>query len=220
MSESLQGGADRGGVDRARVVPAVRELLGAIGADPDSAELTKTPERVADAYAEFFAGMGQDPLQYLMDSVAVGDGTGELVILRDIALRSMCEHHLLPFRGRAHIAYRPGDRVVGLSALPRVVGTLAARPQVQERLGEQIAEALETGLSPAGVLVVLEASHGCVADRGVQQANAVTVTVASRGSLAEPAARAEVVALIGAEPGAGLPAEDGAEERDGAGGAS
>ncbi|PIJ05893.1 GTP cyclohydrolase I FolE, partial [Leucobacter sp. OLJS4] len=104
---------------------------------------------------------------------------------------------LLPFRGRAHIAYRPAERVVGLSALPRVVETLASRPQVQERLGEQIAQVLQDGLDPAGVLVVLEASHGCVADRGVRQADAVTLTIASRGELAEPAARAEIMVLLG-----------------------
>ena len=129
-------------VDRERIAAAVRELLGAIGADPDSAELASTPFRVADAYAEFFAGVGQDPAVFLTDAVPVGTDTGELVLLRDITLRSICEHHLLPFRGRAHIAYRPGARVVGLSALPRVVDTLAARPQVQERLGEQIAQTL------------------------------------------------------------------------------
>src|SRR5690606_16750545 len=122
---------------------------------------------------------------------------GELVIVRDIALRSMCEHHLLPFRGRAHIAYRPRERIVGLSALPRVVSTLAARPQVQERLGEQIADALVTGLARRGVLVVLEASHGCVSDRGVQQADVTAVTIAARGELADPITRSEVIALVG-----------------------
>ncbi|QZY51430.1 GTP cyclohydrolase I FolE [Leucobacter tenebrionis] len=188
-------------VDRERIAAAVRELLRAIGSDPDSAELASTPFRVADAYSEFFSGVGQDPMQHLVDSVPVGDETGELVMLRDIELRSVCEHHLLPFRGRAHIAYRPGDRIVGLSALPKVVETLAARPQVQERLGQQIVDALESGLAPEGVLVVLEASHGCVADRGVRQTEAVTVTVASSGALAQPAARSEVMALIGGAAG-------------------
>lgn len=190
-----------GPVDRERVAAAVRELLSAIGSDPDSAELASTPARVADAYAEFFAGVAQDPMQHLADAVPVGDDTGELVILRDIELRSMCEHHLLPFRGRAHIAYRPRGRVVGLSALPRVVATLAARPQVQERLGQQIVDALDAGLDPEGVLVVLEASHGCVADRGVRQADAVTVTVAASGALARPEARGEAMALIGGPAG-------------------
>lgn len=186
-----------GGVDRARVARATRELLGAIGADPDSDELRSTPARVAEAYAEFFSGMGVDPVEHLADALPVGAQTGELVLVRDISLRSICEHHLLPFRGTAHVAYRPGARVVGLSALPRVVETLAARPQVQERLGEQIADALQAGLDPAGVLVVVRARHGCVSDRGVRQAEAELVTLASRGILAEPAERAEVLALLG-----------------------
>lgn len=184
-------------IDRERVVAAVRELLSAIGQNPDSAELSNTPDRVADAYAEFFAGVDINPLELLADAVPVGEDTGELVLVRDITLRSVCEHHLLPFRGRAHLAYRPGERVVGLGALARVVEALAARPQLQERLGEQIADAVEQGLRPDGVLVVLEASHGCVADRGVRQTEATAVTIASRGSLAEPHRRAEVLALIG-----------------------
>lgn len=184
-------------MDRDRVARAVRELLGAIGADPESAELRETPARVAESYAEFFSGVGVDPQQFLADAVPVDGETGELVLMRDISLRSICEHHLLPFRGRAHVAYQPSERVVGLSALPRVVAALAARPQVQERLGEQIAQAIDDGLSPRGVLVVLEASHGCVADRGVRETDAAAVTIASRGGLSEPAARAEIMALIG-----------------------
>ncbi|MFV0432688.1 MAG: GTP cyclohydrolase I [Leucobacter sp.] len=185
-------------VDRERIAAAVRELLSAIGSDPDSPELASTPFRVADAYAEFFAGVGRDPAALLADAVPVGDSeTGELVIVRDIALRSVCEHHLLPFRGRAHIAYRPGARVVGLSAIPRVVEVLAARPQVQERLGDQIAQSLYDGLAPQGVLVVLEASHGCVTDRGVRQTEALAVTVASRGVLSDAAEQAAVFALLG-----------------------
>lgn len=185
-------------VDRERVAQAVRELLIAIGENPDSAELASTPNRVAEAYTEFFSGVGVDPVALLADAVPVGDDTGELVLVRDIMLRSMCEHHLLPFRGRAHVAYRPGEKVVGLGALPRVVETLASRPQMQERLGEQIADAMVAGLAPEGVLVVLEASHGCVADRGVKQVEATAVTIAARGSLAQPGMRAEVLALIGA----------------------
>lgn len=186
-----------GVVDRERVARAVRELLSAIGENPDSAELSGTPARVADAYAEFFSGVGVDAVGLLADAVPVGADTGELVLVRGIALRSVCEHHLLPFRGRAHVAYRPGAKVVGLGALPRVVETLAARPQLQERLGEQIADAVVEGIDPEGVLVVLEASHGCVADRGVKQAEATAVTIASRGSLSQPLLRAEVLALIG-----------------------
>lgn len=189
------------GVDRPRIAAAVRELLAAIGADPASPELAKTPDRVADSYAEFFSGMGEDPESFLVDSIPVGDQAGELVLVRDIVLRSVCEHHLLPFRGRAHVAYRPGDRVVGLSALPRVVTSIASRPQVQERLGEQIAQALDNALQPKGVLVVLEASHGCVADRGVCQALASAVTVAARGSLTNPVEQTAIFALIGGRDG-------------------
>ena len=184
-------------VDRERIAAAVRELLGAIGADPGRAELARTPFRGADASAEFFAGVGQGPAVFLTDAVPVGTDTGELVLLRDITLRSICEHHLLPFRGRAHIAYRPGARVVGLSALPRVVDTLAARPQVQERLGEQIAQTLHDGLAPEGVIVILEATHGCVSDRGVRQTEAVTVTIASRGVFTSAVEQAAVFALLG-----------------------
>lgn len=184
-------------VDRQRVAKAVRELLTAIGQNPDSVEFEQTPQRVADAYAEFFAGVGVDPLDFLADAVPVGDDTGEVVLVRDIALRSVCEHHLLPFRGRAHIAYQPGSKVVGLGAIPRVVEALAARPQLQERLGEQIADAIQSGLDPQGVLVVLEASHGCVADRGVKQVEATAVTIASRGTYSVPGARGELLALIG-----------------------
>lgn len=186
-----------GQVDRERIRLAVRELLSAIGEDPDRAELTATPGRVADSYAEFFSGVGVDVSGILAESVPVGEQTGELVLLRDIELRSMCEHHLLPFRGRCHIAYRPGDRVVGLSALPRLVDALAHRPQIQERLTEQIADALNEALAPAGVLVVIDAAHGCVNDRGPRQSASTTVTVASRGVLSQPAQRADVMALLG-----------------------
>ncbi len=186
-----------GSVDRERIQAAVRELLAAIGQNPDSPELAATPSRVADSYAEFFSGVGVDASSILAESVPVGSQTGELVLLRDIELRSMCEHHLLPFRGVCHIAYRPKNRVVGLGALPRLVDALAHRPQIQERLTEQIADALAASLDPEGVLVVIDAAHGCVSDRGVRQSSATTVTVASRGSLADPTARADVMALIG-----------------------
>lgn len=185
------------GVDRTRVHAAVRELLAAIGCDPDAPELQETPSRVADAYAEMFAGVGSDPAQHLTDLMPAGEGAGEAVIVRGIELRSVCEHHLLPFRGTCHIAYLPREKVAGLGALPRVVDTLAARPQIQERLGEQIAEAVERGLDARGVLVVLEARHGCVSDRGVKQASATAVTVASRGELSERITRAEIMSLIG-----------------------
>ena len=188
-------------IDSPRIERAVAELLAAIGEDPARAGLVSTPRRVAEAYAEFFAGIDEDPLDHVSDAtdLAVGDGElGELVLLRDIDFRSICEHHLLPFTGVAHLAYVPGSRIVGLGRLPRVVETLSSRPQLQERLGEQIADTLETGLVPRGVLVMLDARHGCVTARGTRQVDSTTVTVASRGTLSEPDAQAAVLATIAA----------------------
>jgi GTP cyclohydrolase I len=188
-------------IDSPRIEAAVAELLAAIGEDPTRPGLEATPRRVAEAYAEFFAGVGEDPLVHLSDATDLGaekGELGELVLLRDVDFRSVCEHHLLPFTGVAHLAYVPGSRIVGLGRLPRVVETLSSRPQLQERLGEQIAEALETGLAPRGVLVVLDARHGCVTARGTRQVDSTTVTVASRGTLSEPAAQAAVLATIAA----------------------
>ncbi len=124
------------------------------------------------------------------------DGEGELVVVRDLAFRSMCEHHLLPFTGVAHIAYAPGERIAGLGDLARVLEVVASRPQLQERLGEQVADAIESALEPAGALVILDAEHGCVRTRGPRQAGSSTLTVAARGTLAQAAGRAEAVALI------------------------
>jgi GTP cyclohydrolase I len=189
------------GIDRARVEAAVAELLAAIGEDPARPGLRETPAKVADAYAEFFAGVGADPLEPLRETIPVGDVEPELVVVRDLEFRSVCEHHLLPFLGRAHIAYLPSERVVGLGRLPRLVDTLAARPQLQERLTEQIADALVTALAPRGVVVVLDAQHQCVTTRGPRQLRSSTVTVASRGVLDDPVRRAEVITLIGARGG-------------------
>jgi GTP cyclohydrolase I len=187
-------------VDQGRVEAAVAELLAAIGEDSARPGVQRTPKRVAEAYAEYFSGMDVDPVQVLRDGVdAAGDGErGDLVLLRGLEFRSMCEHHLLPFRGVAHVGYLPGGKVVGLGRLGTVVEILAARPQLQERLGEQIASALEEGLAPRGVIVVLDAQHDCVAARDARQMRSTTVTVASRGALTEPAARAEAMTLIGA----------------------
>jgi len=194
-------------IDSGRIEAAVAELLAAIGEDTGRPGLAATPKRVAEAYQEFFSGIDRDPLEPLRDAqelVAEAGQLGELVLLRDIAFRSVCEHHLLPFTGLAHIAYLPGDRIVGLGRLPEVVDILSARPQLQERLGEQIADALDAGLSPRGVLVVLDARHSCVTARGSRQARSTTVTVASRGELGQPIARAEAMSLIGAaRPGQG-----------------
>ena len=186
-------------IDSGRIEAAVAELLAAIGEDPTRPGLEATPRRVAEAYAEFFAGLEQDPLEPLSDAVdflAEPGQLGELVLLRDIVFRSICEHHLLPFTGVAHIAYLPGERIVGLGRLPQVVEILSARPQLQERLGEQIADTLDAGLAPRGVLVVLDARHSCVTARGSRQAQSTTVTIASRGDLSDPVARAEAMALI------------------------
>jgi GTP cyclohydrolase I len=206
-------------VDRERIAVLVRELLEAIGEDPDRPGLRLTPQRVADSYGEFFAGVGADaaaPLEHTI-SVARGPAPDTLpsgaVMLRDIRFRSMCEHHLLPFQGTAHIAYLPGEQVVGLGALPKVVDILAARPQVQERLGEQIADTIATSLDTRGVLVVLAASHECVTMRGGRQPDASTVTIAARGELAEPAARAELIALLGLASAAGTGPSQGPADR-------
>lgn len=191
------------GVDTGRIERAVHEILLAIGEDPERPGLERTPQRVAEAYADFFGGLAVDPLTHLADAVPLGDteagvpATSDAVVLRDIAFRSVCEHHLLPFVGTAHVAYLPRDRVVGLGRIPAVIETLAARPQLQERLAEEIADTLEAGLDPKGVLVVLDAQHRCVTTRGSRQERSSTITIASRGALGEPAARAEIIALIG-----------------------
>ncbi|AGW40564.1 GTP cyclohydrolase I [Leifsonia xyli subsp. cynodontis DSM 46306] len=185
------------GFDRARIEAAVAEVLAAVGEDPSRPGLRATPSRVADAYAEFFAGLGRDAAAELGEPVPLEQGQAQTVILREISFRSVCEHHLLPFVGVAHVAYLPGEAVIGLGRIPRVIETLAARPQIQERLTEQIADTIEAGAGARGVLVVLSAAHGCVTTRGPRQSGATTVTLAARGEFAEPAARAELIALIG-----------------------
>lgn len=187
-------------IDRARIEAAVAEILDAIGEDAQRPGLATTPQRVAESYAEFFAGVGVDPVPLLRDELATQDAPeqrGEIVLLRDIALRSICEHHLLPFTGVAHVAYLPAERLVGLGSIARTVETLASRPQLQERLGDDIVAAINAALAPLGVLVVIDARHGCVGARGPRQADSTTVTVASSGALADPVRRAEVMTLIG-----------------------
>jgi len=186
-------------IDSGRIEAAVAELLAAIGEDASRPGLAATPTRVAEAYREFFSGLERDPLEPLRgapEHLAEEGELGELVLVRDIRFRSICEHHLLPFIGVAHLAYLPGERIVGLGRLPQVVDILSARPQLQERLGEEIASALDEGLSPRGVLVVLDARHSCVTSRGGRQVDSSTVTIASRGALSDPVQRAEAMGLI------------------------
>ncbi len=181
-------------VDQQRIEAAVVELLAAIGEDPQRADLLATPKKVAEAYAIFFNGIGVDASSALGETIAAEHN--EVVILKDIEFVSMCEHHLLPFTGVAHIAYLPEGRVVGLGRLPKVVEIIASRPQLQENLTAQIADAIEAGTGSRGVVVVVEARHHCVVSRGARQPEANTVTMAARGVYAEPVARAEVMALI------------------------
>lgn len=190
-------------VDRERVAALTRELLEAIGEDPDRPGLRQTPQRVADLYAEYFAGVGTDAAEPLAHTISVTRGpapetlSSGAVLLRGIRFRSVCEHHLLPFAGFAHIAYLPGEQVVGLGSLVRVVEALAARPQVQERLGEQVADTIAENLDTHGVLVVLDAEHDCVRMRGGRQPEASTVTIAARGAYQDAGARGELITLIG-----------------------
>ncbi len=181
-------------IDAERVKKAVAELISAIGEDPTRSELLATPEKVAVAYGEFFKGVGVDEKAVLAENLAAEHN--EVVILKEIDFVSMCEHHLLPFTGVAHVAYLPSDRVIGLGRLPKLVELVAARPQLQENLTAQIADALEQGLGTKGVVVVIEARHHCVISRGARQPEANTITMAARGCYSEPASRAEVMALI------------------------
>ena len=190
------------GVDIPRVEKAVREILLAIGEDPDRDGLLRTPLRVAEMYAEICSGLHEDPSQHLI--VTFEANHDEMVLVRDIALYSMCEHHLAPFHGRAHVAYIPGDdgRITGLSKLARLVDGFAKRPQVQERLTTQIADAIVDVLQPRGAFVMIEAEHLCMSMRGVRKPGTLTLTSAVRGLFKDSAAtRAEVMSLIGPSVG-------------------
>jgi len=175
---------------------AVREILLAIGEDPDRDGLRQTPARVARAYAELFAGMWQRPQDVLTTTFDLGHD--EMVLVKDIEVFSFCEHHLVPFHGVAHVGYIPSEdgRITGLSKLARLVDVYARRPQVQERLTTQVADALTELLSPRGVIVVVECEHLCMSMRGVRKPGARTVTSAVRGHLRNPATRAEAMSLI------------------------
>jgi GTP cyclohydrolase IA len=184
-------------IDRPRIERAVREMLLAIGEDPDRDGLVRTPARVADMFAEIFAGLREDPAEHL--TVRFDADHDEMVMVRDIPLYSTCEHHLVPFVGKAHVAYIPGDdgRITGLSKLARLVDGFARRPQVQERLTTEIADTLDDVLKPKGVLVVIEAEHLCMSMRGVRKPGSLTVTSAVRGLFKTSAAtRAEAMGFI------------------------
>ena len=184
-------------VDLERIRAAVVEILEAIGEDSQRDGLQRTPERVAKMYAEVFAGLREDPEHHL--EVQFEAGHDEMVLVKDIAFYSMCEHHLLPFVGKAHVAYVPGEqgKITGLSKLARLVEAYARRPQVQERLTSQVADKLMEALNPRGALVVIEAEHQCMAMRGVQKPGALTLTSAVRGIFLADATRAEAFQLIG-----------------------
>ncbi len=199
MTETVEPFSDaEKAVAKKRIQAAVREILDAIGEDPDRDGLLRTPERIADMYVdEIFTGLRDDSSRHL--AVTFEADHDEMVMVRDIPVQSMCEHHLVPFAGKAHVAYIPGDdgRIAGLSKIARLVDGFAARPQVQERLTTQIADALVEALQPNGVLVMIEAEHFCMSMRGVKKPGALTVTSAVRGLFKTSAAtRAEAMTLI------------------------
>lgn len=184
-------------VDIERIEAAVAEILEALGEDPQRDGLLRTPARVAKMYAEVFAGLREDPEHHL--EVQFEAGHDEMVMVKDIPFYSMCEHHLLPFVGQAHVAYVPGEhgKITGLSKLARLVEAYARRPQVQERLTSQVADKLMQALDPRGALVVIEAEHLCMSMRGVQKPGSLTLTSAVRGLFLSDATRAEALQLLG-----------------------
>jgi GTP cyclohydrolase I len=187
-------------VDIPRIEKAVREILLAIGEDPDREGLIRTPNRVARAYGELMAGLRTEPREHL--KTVFRERYDEVVLLRDISFHSLCEHHLLPFTGKAHVAYLPDGKVVGLSKLARLVEGFARRPQVQERLTTQIADALMEELQPIGAVCVIEATHTCMTIRGANKPGSTMVTSALRGIFKDnPSSRAEVLGLIHSHDG-------------------
>ena len=192
MSETIP---EKHGVDRLRIEHAVREILLAIGENPEREGVLDTPRRVADAYAYLFSGLAEDPASHL--ELGFTEEYSDLILVRDIPVAALCEHHLLPFIGKAHAGYVPNGRIVGLSKLARVVEGYARRPQLQERLTTQIADALYRRLGSQGSIVMIEADHSCMTIRGIQKPGSITVTSAARGVFEEdPNRRAEVMALI------------------------
>jgi GTP cyclohydrolase I len=182
-------------VDLPRIERAVREILAAVGEDPDREGLLETPARVARMYAELFSGLHEDPRQHLKKFFA--EKYDEIVLVRDISFNSMCEHHMLPFMGKAHIGYMPNGRVIGLSKLARVVEVVAKRPQVQERMTETIANLLVDELNAKGVAVVIEATHTCMTIRGIRKPGSLCLTSAMKGIFrSNLSSRSEVMTLI------------------------
>jgi GTP cyclohydrolase I len=183
------------GLDQDSIARAVREVLLAIGEDPEREGLAETPERVAEAYAHLFSGLFEDPARHLEG--AFDERTRDLIFIRKLPVASLCEHHLLPFTGKAHVGYVPNGRVVGFSELARVVEGYARRPQLQERLTAQVADAVYGALGASGTIVVVEAEHTCMTMRGAEAVGSVAVTSAARGVFEEDATlRAEALALI------------------------
>jgi GTP cyclohydrolase I len=194
-SDDEEVGSPEHGVDLPRIEKAVREILLAIGENPDREGLLRTPNRVARAYVEMMAGLRINPRDHL--KTVFHERYQEVVLLRDIEFNSLCEHHLLPFTGRAHVAYLPDGKVVGLSKLARLVDGYARRPQVQERLTTQIADALMEELQPIGAACVIEAVHTCMTIRGVKKHGSTMVTSELRGIFKKnPASRAEILSLM------------------------
>ncbi|MDP9145510.1 MAG: GTP cyclohydrolase I FolE [Actinomycetota bacterium] len=183
-------------IDQGRIEKAVREIIEALGEDPEREGMIDTPERVAKFYAEVFDGLHRDPGD-VVDAFFGEEHYQEIVMVREIPFYSMCEHHFVPFHGQAHVAYIPKGRVTGLSKLARLVEGFARRPQMQERLTAQVADALCERLEPLGVMVVVEAEHLCMSMRGVKKPGATTVTSAVRGIMeSQPATRAEAMSLL------------------------
>ena len=182
-------------MDKERIKRAVREILEAIGEDPDREGLTGTPERIADMYEEIFSGLREDP-EKCLEIYFQHEKYEELVIVKDIPFYSMCEHHMLPFFGKAHVAYIPDGYITGLSKIARVVDVFARRLQVQERLTTQIKECIQKTLNPMGVMVVIEAQHMCMQMRGVEKQNSITTTSDFTGVFKEQKTREEFIALI------------------------
>ena len=195
IDDSVDDPLPSSGVDYARIERAVREILAAVGEDPDREGLLETPARVARMYAEMFSGLHSDPAAHLRKFFT--EQYDEVVLVRDISFCSMCEHHLLPFMGKAHIGYIPNGKVVGLSKLARVVEEIARRPQVQERMTQEIANLLETEIDAKGVAVVVEATHSCMTIRGVRKPGSLCVTSAMKGIFrSHLSSRSEIMQLI------------------------